>query len=83
MVKKKKTLDWYIKWCASLILLMGIISRASGLNNYDLFFSIIGCSLWLVVSCLWNDRALIILNSVAVAILFLGIVNKFKEVELL
>ena len=80
--KRIKNIDWYIKWSASIILLMGIISRASGLNAYDLIFSFLGCGLWLVVACLWNDRALIMLNSVDCEILLLGIMNNFNDVYL-
>ena len=37
--------------------------------HYDLGLSMIGIALWLWVSFLWNDRALILLN--AVGLLFL------------
>ena len=40
-----------------------------GLEMYDLVLSIVGVALWLVVSLLWKDRALIILNGVGLLFL--------------
>ena len=59
----KQTKDWYIKWVASTFVLMGMSMRGlEGLQLYDLTVSMIGITLWLWVSIIWNDRALIILN---------------------
>lgn len=60
----KQTKDWYIKWVASAFVLVGMSMRGlEGLQMYDLTASIAGISLWLWVSVIWNDRALIILNA--------------------
>ena len=57
------TLDWYIKWVASIFVLGAMSLRGvEGMAFYDLILSMIGISLWLVVSVLWRDRALILLN---------------------
>jgi len=59
----KYTLDWYLKWVASALVLSAMAIRGiETLVIYDLSLSIIGVTLWLIVSILWNDRALIILN---------------------
>jgi hypothetical protein len=61
----KQTTDWYVKWVASTFVLMGMSIRGlDGLQLFDLTFSMLGVSLWLWVSIIWNDRALIILNAV-------------------
>ena len=66
----KYTLDWYVKWVASLFVLAAISIRGiEGLGMYDLGLSIVGISLWLWVSVIWNDRALIMLNGVGLALL--------------
>ena len=66
----KQTLDWYIKWVASSFVLAGMSMRGlEGFQLYDLIVSIIGISLWLWVSILWNDRALIILNAAGIVLL--------------
>ena len=60
----KYTTDWYIKWVASVFILAAMSIRGvSELVWYDLVGSIIGILLWLIVSILWKDRALIILNA--------------------
>ena len=72
----KQTKDWYIKWTASVLLLIAMVLRATG--DYpltDMCLSLIGCAGWLVVAMLWKDRALIILNAIASFILMTGILN--------
>ena len=71
----KYTLDWYIKWIASAFVLMAMSLRGVvGLETYDLVLSIVGVSLWLVVSLLWKDRALIILNGVGLLFLIKNLI---------
>jgi len=66
----KGTLDWYLKWIASVIILISMSMRGvDGLQIYDLSFSIVGVSLWLIVSFIWNDRALIVVNGVGLLLL--------------
>ena len=49
----KYTLDWYVKWVASIMILIGMSIRGvDGLQVYDLSISIIGIALWLWVSIL-------------------------------
>ena len=72
----KQTKDWYIKWAASILILMAIILRATGDYPFtDMCLSLVGCIGWLVVAMLWKDRALIILNAIASFILITGITN--------
>ena len=60
----KYTLDWYVKWIASVFVLGAMSVRGiDGYQLYDLYLSIIGITGWVIVSVLWKDRALIILNS--------------------
>lgn len=66
----KYTLDWYVKWVASGFVLTAMSLR--GIDNwvtYDLILSTIGILLWLVVSIIWRDRALILLNGVGLIFL--------------
>lgn len=72
----KYTLDWYVKWVASIMILIGMSIRGvDGLQVYDLSISIIGIALWLWVSILWKDRALIILNAVGLLFLIRNLVG--------
>ena len=66
----KYTLDWYIKWIASALVLSAISVRGlEGFQHIDLMLSIVGVIGWLIVSLLWKDRALIILNGVGLLFL--------------
>tara|TARA_Y100001937_G_scaffold122600_1_gene184046 strand:+ start:607 stop:909 length:303 start_codon:yes stop_codon:yes gene_type:complete len=77
----KQTLDWYVKWVASVILLCAMMFRAEGLYPLaDLTLSFIGVTLWLWVALIWRDRALIILNAVAMLVLGSGLLRQFTPI---
>lgn len=66
----KYTVDWYLKWIASAFVLMAMSIRGvEGMEIYDLYLSIVGIFLWLIVSVIWKDRALILLNGVGLMFL--------------
>ena len=66
----KYTVDWYIKWVSSVFILAAMSMRGvEGLQLYDLLLSIIGITGWLIVSAIWEDRALIMLNSFGLLLL--------------
>ena len=72
----KYTLDWYIKWIASIFILVAMSMRGvEGLQLYDLIFSITGVGGWLVVSAIWEDRSLIMLNSVGLLLLLKNLIT--------
>ena len=74
----KYTLDWYVKWVASIVILISLAMRSAGPDYrfYDLAFGVVGIALWLWVSMLWKDRALILLNGVS---LFMLMTALFQE----
>lgn len=66
----KYTVDWYIKWIASGFVLTAMSIRGvEGFLFLDLVLSVIGIFLWLIVSVLWKDRALVLLNGVGLIFL--------------
>jgi hypothetical protein len=70
----KYTLDWYVKWVASVFVLCAMSLRGiDGYQMWDLGLSIIGIALWLWVSIVWQDRALIILNGAGLLLLLRNI----------
>jgi hypothetical protein len=72
----KYTPDWYIKWVSSVFLLSAMSMRGiANLQFYDLSLSIIGLIGWLVVAIIWNDRALIVLNSFGLLLLLNNLVT--------
>jgi len=71
----KFTADWYLKWIASAFVLMAMSIRGvEGMEIYDLYLSIVGIFLWLIVSVIWKDRALILLNGVGLMFLINNLV---------
>jgi hypothetical protein len=79
-ITPKYDITWYVKWAASLITLIGITVRASGLldlHYVDLICSWIGACGWFYVGFKWNDRALMILNGVIGVMLFAGILRYY------
>ena len=73
----KQTVDWYVKWASSIILLTAMVVRSADISNtLDTILSFLGCLGWLFVAFIWRDRALIILNGVACFILLTGIFTK-------
>ena len=72
----KYTTDWYIKWVASIFILVAMSMRGiEGLQLYDLIFSITGVAGWLVVAAIWEDRSLIMLNSVGLLLLLKNLIT--------
>ena len=72
----KYTIDWYIKWVASAFVLSAMTIRGiEELVIYDLSLSIIGIILWLIVSIMLNDRALVLLNGFGLLFLIKNIVQ--------
>ena len=66
----KYDISWYIKWIASIFILCALSVRGvDGYQMYDLTLSIFGIGGWLIVSILWKDRALLVLNGVGLIFL--------------
>jgi len=71
-------ISWYVKWISSCILVLGMIATTNNLYPYNMVLQFIGCFGWLWVAIIWNDRALIVINAIAVAIFINGFVMFFK-----
>ena len=73
----KYTVDWYIKWIASAFVLGAMSIRGvEGMAMVDLILSVIGIALWLIVSILWKDRALVLLNGVGLLFLIRSLAER-------
>lgn len=73
-LKHHHPLSWWLKWASSLVLIFAMIMTTNDMYPYNMFLQFIGVAGWLWVSIIWNDRALIVVNAVAVAIFLNGIV---------
>ena len=77
----KYTTDWYIKWIASVFVIAAMSIRGlEGLMLTDLVLSIIGIFLWLIVSVMWKDRALILLNGVGLLLLIRNLISSIMPI---
>ena len=64
------TIDWYIKWVASILILIALSLRAYGFSvMLDIALSSVGTLMWLIVAFMWKDRALIVVNTAALFLL--------------
>ena len=71
--------DWYLKWVASVIVLCSLAMRAAGpeYRMLDIYFGWVGIALWIWVSIIWRDRALIMLNVVSWFMLTVAILKEW------
>ena len=76
----KYTADWYLKWVSSVIVLAAMSMRGvPELIVYDLYLSVIGIFGWLLVSFMWRDRALILLNSFGLLFLLRNLIEHLVQ----
>jgi len=73
--EKVFSLSWYIKWFASIVLIMGAGVTALDMYPYNMYFQFVGVTGWLIVGIMWKDWALIVVNSIGSLILLAGIIH--------
>ena len=73
------TLDCYIKWIASFLLIIGVVLTSNNIFPANLIFHAIGMLGWFVVGILWNDRALIVINAVTLALMSNGLITHYVK----
>jgi len=74
---ESKPLVWYVKWIATILILVSVSFRYAGTEFHilDLLFGSAGAAMWLWVAVIWNDRSLIILNTIMFIMLFGGLLK--------
>ena len=73
------TLDWYIKWIASVVLVVGVILTSNNIYPYNLMVHALGMFGWFMVAIIWNDRALLVINAVSLVLLLNGLVSYYVK----
>ena len=73
------TIDWYIKWVASIIIIISVILTSNNIYPLNLFFYSAGLSGWVIVALLWNDRALLVVNAVSLSLLLNGLISYYVK----
>ena len=72
---KNKSLDWYLQWSSSIVLIFGTVLTSMNMYPYNMFFQFIGLGGWLIVSIMWRNTPLILVNLTGVLTLFIGIMH--------
>ena len=73
------TIDWYIKWIASIILIVGVILTSNNIYPFNLMVHALGMFGWFIVAIIWNDRALLVINAVSLVLLINGLVSFYVK----
>jgi len=81
-VTPRHSMDWYIKWAASLILTAGMLLTSNNVYPLNLFFHAIGLFGWFIVAMMWNDRALIVINTASLVLIINGLLRYYYLGEL-
>ena len=77
-VTPKGDLSWYVKWTASVIILIGmVLTSITGMEPWNLILHFFGVLGWGIVGMLWHDRALIFINGVATFIFLTGLLKVY------
>ena len=76
-VTPKGDLSWYIKWTASVFIIIGMALTSANIFPLNILIHGIGVTGWLIVGMLWHDRALIFLNAVAIFVYATGLLNHY------
>jgi hypothetical protein len=62
--KKIKIMDKYLKWVATLFLMIGVGANSLAIYPAGPLFTLAGGLTWLIVSIMWKEAALITTNIV-------------------
>ena len=75
----RKGIDWYLKWASTILILTSVAFRSAGpeWRFFDLTFGVVATMGWTVVSVMWKDRALILLNGVMGFLLLSSLLKEF------
>ena len=74
-MKRPDGIYWYIKWFASIVLIIGAATTAMDMYPYNMYFQFTGITGWLIVGWIWKDWSLIVVNIVGSLILLAGIIH--------
>ena len=73
----KKEIVFYLKWLATFVTIIGAV--ATSVNMYPLGPALlnVGAFIWLIVSILWKEWSLIVINATLLLIYTVGLLIKF------
>ena len=62
-----------IKWVASIAQIFGYGATAMEATPANLWFFVVGIAGWFIVGLRWNDRAIMLIHIVALAVMLIGL----------
>ena len=74
MDQKEHSLNWYLKWTATLVLIVGTAVNSAGYYPQGPAILFAGGLIWLVVAIQWREPALIVTNVVMFVTSILGFI---------
>ena len=69
-------LDFYLKWTATAFICVGALLISLNIYPVGPIVSLCGTAVWLVVSVMWKEKSLILVNSVVLIIYTVGLITK-------
>ena len=70
---------WYLKWVATVILIVGTAVNAAGFHPEGPIMLFVGGLVWLAVSIRWKEPSLIVTNGVMALAAIVGFVYSFLK----
>lgn len=74
------TVDWYVKWCATLLAVTGVFLISADLMMYGQLAYISSTLGWIYVGMQWGDRAIMIGSSISGTAVAMNLVTALVEV---
>jgi hypothetical protein len=69
-------LDFYLKWLATAFICVGALLISINIYPLGPIVSLTGTVLWLIVSVMWREKSLILVNAVVLIIYTVGLISK-------
>lgn len=76
MNSTSKDLNWYLKWAATSILIVGTAFNSLGYYPLGPLILQLGGAIWLAVAIRWREKSLIVTNGVMFAVGGAGLLIK-------
>jgi len=74
------TIDWYVKWTATVLAVAGVFLISAGLNIYGQYAYLIASACWVYVGMAWSDRAIMIGSSITGTAVAMNLVTSLVTV---
>lgn len=72
----RESLAFGIKWISSIIQILGYAATGFGWTPWNLYLFVIGVVGWFAVGVFWNDKAIMLIHSVALGSMAVGMISQ-------